>query len=211
MKKETILAYVYDFVECLLETGLQKEIKRIILFGSVARGTFDKKSDVDLFIELLNPAKKDMFNNTLKSVLRSFEEKAEHTWQLKGVKLPITCVIGSLDEPRWKELKEELISTGLCIYDKFEMLPKKLKHYFMISYSLKKLLKKDQMKLIRRLFGYNTFKKKEYKHAGLLKETGGMKLGTNTILVRSDIIKDFRKLFAKFKVKINIREAWLRD
>ena len=49
MKKNELYAYLTDFLSILyLKKDLLTKINSIILFGSVARGDFDKKSDVDI-------------------------------------------------------------------------------------------------------------------------------------------------------------------
>ena len=55
MKQSEVFSYVYDFISQILEKKeIFESIKRIILFGSIARGDFDKDSDIDIFIELYN-------------------------------------------------------------------------------------------------------------------------------------------------------------
>ena len=45
-----MIAYALDFTSFLLENGA--EPRRVMLFGSVVAGTFDRESDVDLFIDI---------------------------------------------------------------------------------------------------------------------------------------------------------------
>ncbi len=50
---KNLFPYIYDFLSLLSEDDkLKSKIKRIILFGSVARGEADEESDIDIFIDL---------------------------------------------------------------------------------------------------------------------------------------------------------------
>ncbi len=52
MNQDTLIAYALDFSSFLIDTAkVTDKIKRIMLFGSVARGDFTKESDIDLFID----------------------------------------------------------------------------------------------------------------------------------------------------------------
>ena len=47
MKMSEIYSYIYDFLSILHEnSSFNKHVKGLILFGSVARGDFTKKSDI---------------------------------------------------------------------------------------------------------------------------------------------------------------------
>ena len=49
IEKNELISYALDFVSYLVGKG--KNINRIILYGFVARGDFDKESDIGLFID----------------------------------------------------------------------------------------------------------------------------------------------------------------
>ena len=60
-----LVAYALDFTSFLLDRLPERtiqSIKSIILFGSVARGTADKDSDIDLFIDVLKPISEPFLN-----------------------------------------------------------------------------------------------------------------------------------------------------
>ena len=79
-----ILAYVYDFLSMVFEDEIKGKIKEVILFGSVAKGTFDKKSDIDLFFNVKEKKDEKEIEEKLRSILKSFEIKSEKTWDLKN-------------------------------------------------------------------------------------------------------------------------------
>jgi len=206
-----IMAYVYDFLSLVFERGLEEKIKEIMLFGSVAKKSFDKKSDIDLFFNVRD--KKDIkeLEENLKSVLKSFEVKAEKTWGLKKIHLPINFIVGSLEEDTWKSLRDEIISSGILLYGQYKEMPEKVHHSYLIYYSLGKLKRNDKMKFIRKMFGYSLKKrKKDYVQEGFLKEVHGTKLGPNAILVQSQEVSEIKKLFKNFKIDYKIIEGWVR-
>ncbi|MBU0628993.1 MAG: nucleotidyltransferase domain-containing protein [Nanoarchaeota archaeon] len=209
---ETILAYIYDFLSMAFEDSYIKEkINEVILFGSVAKESYDKKSDIDLFFDIKIKEETDAIEERLKVILGSFEVKAEKTWKLKGVKLPIKFIVGSLGDKTWENLREEIISSGILLYGSYKELPEDIKHYFLFYYSLRDLNRKNKMKFIRNLFGYRIMKdRKEYKQAGLLEKIGGSKLSSNAILVPLGDLSRVKKLFNDFKVKYKIMETWVR-
>ena len=207
------LSYVYDFISMIWDDeNLKKDIKSIILFGSVAKGVYDNKSDIDLFFDIKNRVNVKGFEKRLKLILKSFEIKAENTWNLKGIKFPLNFIVGSLEDETWKNLREEIISSGIMLYGSFKEIPDNLKHYFLFFYSLRNLDRKGKMKFIRKFLGYNIKKnKKEYPQKGLLEQIGGTKLGPNVILISSESILDVKNILNKFRIKYKIKEIWERS
>jgi predicted nucleotidyltransferase len=84
MNRYELIAYAMDFCSFLLKSEMANEIKKIILFGSVARGDFDSESDIDIFIDT---EKEKAVDNAAKKRLKAFE-KSEifEKWMLKGLK-----------------------------------------------------------------------------------------------------------------------------
>ena len=118
-----IIAYVYDFLSMVFEDEVKEKIKEVILFGSVAKGTFDKKSDIDLFFNIKEKKDEKEIEEKLKSILKSFEVKSEKTWALKNIKLPISFIAGNLEDKTWKNIKEEIISSGILLYGEYKENP----------------------------------------------------------------------------------------
>jgi predicted nucleotidyltransferase len=191
---------------------LKEKIKGTILFGSVAKKMHDKKSDIDLFFDIKDNSDTAFVEDNLKTILKSFEIKAEQTWNLKGTKLPISFIVGSLEEKTWENLREEIISSGVMLYGSYKEIPKNVKHYALFYYSLKNLDRKNKMKFIRKLFGYALKKdKKEYRQQGLLGKINGLKLSSNVILIPLEDIVNVKNIFHKFNVKYRTMETWIRE
>ncbi len=209
---EAVFSYVYDFLSMVFENNdLKEKIKNVVLFGSIAKNSYDKQSDIDLFFDIKNKDEIDVIETNLKGILKSFEIKIEKTWKLKGVKLPITFIVGSLEGETWANVREEIISSGILLYGSYKEMPKNIKHYSLFCYSLKELNRKNKMKFIRKLFGYSLKKgKKEYKLKGFLEKINGLKLGMNVVLVPLEDITKIKKIFGEFKIKYKVMEVWVR-
>ena len=207
-----IFSYIYDFLSLVFENDeIKNEIKSIVLFGSVAKGVYDKKSDIDLFFDVKHWKNKETIERNLKSVLKSFEIKAEKTWNLKGMKFPINFIVDSLESETWTNLKDEIISSGIVLFGDYKETPENVEHLFLFYYTLNNLNRKNKMKFIRKFFGYSIRKKdKEYKQKGLLEVMGGIKLSSNVILIPSRDVLNVKNVFNEYKIKYKIKEIWIR-
>jgi predicted nucleotidyltransferase len=207
-----IISYIYDFLSTVFENKqFQENINEVILFGSVAKKNYDKKSDIDLFFDIKNKEMVKELEESLRNILKSFEIKSEKTWKIKKVNLPINFIIGSLRDENWKGLKDEIISSGIVLYSKYKETPENLKHYYLLYYSLNNLKRKEKMKFIRTAFGYITKKGKiEYKQRGIIEDFGGLKLASNVILISSEELSKIKKLFNEHRIEYKILETWIR-
>ncbi|MBU0898403.1 MAG: nucleotidyltransferase domain-containing protein [Nanoarchaeota archaeon] len=209
---KNLFPYIYDYISVLFENiEIKRSVKKVILFGSVARGEFDKESDIDVFLEVSSSLVEKTENLVRKSEKR-FSLISEKKWIPLRIKNPIKTIVGDLEEPRWKELKLEIISYGITLYGKFESLPEKLSHHALFTYSLSGLPQKRKMKFLRTFFGYRIKKKtKLYEQIGIVEEIGGKKLGSNSILIPLEKSRDVQKFFNNFKITPEIREIWMKS
>ncbi len=207
-----VLAYIYDFLSIVFEDASSREkIKEVILFGSVAKKNFDKKSDIDLFFVVKTPSEAKLIESNLKKILKSFEVKAEKTWKLKGINLPINFIVGSLEDKTWENIKDEIASSGIVLYGSYRELPKNVGHYLLFYYSLINLNRKNKMRFIRRLMGYSLKKgKKEYKQKGMLEKINGLKLAQNVVLIPSEEAVPTKIFFDEFNIKYRVIDSWIR-
>ena len=210
MKQVELFAYLYDFISLFFDSLTDKEkIRRIVLFGSIASGRFDEKSDIDLFFDVKNDMKSVEMD--IKKSLALFERKKEEPWGLRRIDLPVKCIVDDLDKEKWKALKQDMISNGILLYGKFEELPEGIKHFTSFDYSLSNLKMKNKVKIIRKLFGYKIRKgRKIYTIEGLLHKYGGDKITQNYIIVPIENASPFEEFFRKNKIKADIKEIWTR-
>lgn len=210
MKRNEVLSYVYDFARILMD-DVSDEVNDIILFGSVARGNFDSESDVDIFVNVAKGKTKQIQAATDRAI-KEFEIHSLHNWKLKGINLPIRCIVGDLKSKKWSVLKREIISSGIDIYGRYKELPKGLKRYFIFSFTLAKLKYKNRVNVVRKLYGYSTRKgKKLYAQAGILKKLGGEKLNPSVVLVPAESYKTLYEFFRSYGANFRVREAWMEQ
>jgi len=201
MKKEELIAYVMNFASFIIKEKIGKDIDRIILFGSVARGDFDKESDIDVFIESQKNIEKEIENLLLIFMKSEIQKK----WELKGLKNEISLKIGKLDE--W-ELKRSIISDGILLYGKFEEFPDKMKQYVLFELKFDKFNRNKKVSLWRKLYGYKQkVENKSYLTNGLVSKIGGKKMASG-IIIPGNKTKEILDFLNKEKIKYNIRDIW---
>lgn len=178
MERNELVSYALTFAAFLLrDKSISESISKIILFGSVARGDFDKESDVDIFVETnlkdkIIQKQLDLFN---KSRIKEIHD-------LKGIKNEIVLKIGRLN--KWKGLRESIAEDGIVLFGKYEEEQKNLKHFTLFKISVEKRKFSSKVKVWRRLYGHKQkVGKKIYTSKGLLQELGCTKLSKGIFIV----------------------------
>ena len=204
MKKHELISYSMDFCSFLLRSQIGADIKRIILFGSVARGDFDNESDIDLFIDTDEKKKVEL---AAKIILKSFEmSDTNEKWRLKGLKNTLSIQIGQIE--KW-DLYRSAISSGILLYGRFEEMPKNIKYYTMIVLDFSKIERNRKISIWRELYGYrqkvgaNIFTSK-----GLLEGLEGKKIERSVIAVPASNKSKILDFINKNKIKYKIFELW---
>lgn len=207
------LPYLYDFLTFVFDDKeSRKYIKNIILFGSVATGEYDEKSDIDLFVDVTSEAVISKIEKIMRDSEKRFYAVVKKKWALMGIEMPIKFIIGSIDSYMWKEIKSDIISTGISLYGKYAGIKTGLKHFALFSYSLSKLNNKNKVLFIRKLFGYSQRKKsKQYIAHGYMNQIGGIKIGKNSLLIPIEKSRDAQKFFTSFRLTPEIREIWINE
>jgi predicted nucleotidyltransferase len=213
MKKNELLAYISDFLSLLyFKEGFLDKTRYIILFGSVARGDFDKESDIDLFVDVKGKEDIKKLQGIVDSSLNEFELKAKDIWHIRNIKNPIKCIVGSLKDKRWALLKKEMGSYGILLYGAFKSEAEGLNSYSLFEYSLKSFNQRKRVAFQRELIGYKSKKKgKVYEHKGLIQKINGIKLENNNIIAATRDALELQKFFTKRKVTPLIRELWFSE
>ena len=200
LNKIEIIAYTTSFVSFVLK-DLNNLVKEIILFGSVARREFDKKSDIDLFFDVNKEEIKKVENIVKKSLSKFYKSKIHEIWKLKGITKNISIKVGVLDE--WK-LKRSIISDGIILYGKYKESPKNIKHYLLINHKPIKYITKRN-RIIRKIIGR---KEKDYNKKGLLEDIEGKIISKRTIIVPIGKSKELIDIFNKEKIDYRMFEIW---
>jgi len=196
-----IKSYASYFVSYLL-SNLKNldDISNIILFGSVAKGEANKKSDVDIFIEVKKKTKK--FEKEIEVITNKFYKSREALiFKNKEVDNKINIIIGKLAE--WKNLKDSIESTGIILYGNYIPEPKTDGKKYIIFFWDK--VGKNRGAFLNKIYGFNTNKKR---YEGLIEIFRGKKLGKSSIMLPIEHRKEIVKLLKHYKVSAKLIEVY---
>ncbi|HLC32174.1 MAG TPA: nucleotidyltransferase domain-containing protein [Candidatus Nanoarchaeia archaeon] len=194
--------YAIDFVSFIIQkTKRIENIKNIILFGSVARQEADEKSDVDIFIDVVEESK--LFEEEIENNRESFTKsiKYKNYWEPLGITAKINTTIGKLTD--WKELQTSIYANGITLYGKFHPSKVDGKHLtFFIWENIKPNAKR--VLLNKQLYGY---KQKSKFYPGLIQKYNGERIGKGCILVPIEHANLFHALYKRHKVAVKIKKV----
>tara|TARA_Y100000310_G_scaffold280286_1_gene299905 strand:- start:6323 stop:6946 length:624 start_codon:yes stop_codon:yes gene_type:complete len=193
------IAYAMDFASYLISKS-NCAIDRIILHGSITRGDFDEKSDVDLFIDT-----KESNDKKIQKIYQAYQKtKRKQEWNLKDIDFPISMIVGSLDSQEWKDLKRAMMNTGILLYGKFKAEADNVNQYILISIENIKP-ESRRVSIHRKLFGFTT-RNKFYK--GLVKEYNGKKINKGTFIVPTQHFQKIKSYLQKNKISGKYIDFW---
>jgi len=176
-----------------------EDVTAVILYGSLARGEFTSRSDIDLFI-------------------LTTDDKTQKEVQDKVIELE--SAIGRNIQPTIRTVTElQKTDTGLLqnIFQEGKILYLKepsdipsaillqQKPYLIYSFQISSLPQKDKARFNRQLYEQT---RKEYKYKGLLQEIGGQKLSAGCVMIPHMQKETIEKFFRKFKVKFEQLKVW---
>lgn len=201
MKTQTsnALAYTCHYLSFLLKKReAAVKIKAIYLFGSAVRGTLEKGSDIDLFIDC-PVADEDQMKKWAHSALIQFTASRDYNkWKLLRFTYPLSIQVGKLQE--W-DLKLSIASEGILIYAPGRTRPEgKRVTLFTISYPTSK---KSYVRLFRLLFGR---KEKEYMYPGIVAQWGGKQVAAAVFFVPQHEQVRMAEVLSKEKVHFSMTE-----
>ncbi|MEK6811307.1 MAG: nucleotidyltransferase domain-containing protein [Nanoarchaeota archaeon] len=196
MDKNKLVSYAMNFASFLVD---RLAVDNIILFGSVANNTFDKESDIDLFIETNKNNEK-----VIKNILDLYKKTDEYKkFNISGIKNEFSLKVGNLKE--WKGLEASIISDGIVLYGHFQSQPNKLVHKRLFMLNLNKIDRKTKIMIWRKLYGYKQkVGSKTYNSLGLIDK----KLGRGAFIVNienSPRVTDFLK---QNKINYSFFDTW---
>lgn len=202
---ESLIGVGMDFAAFLMfDKELQKVVKMIVLFGSVASGDADEESDIDLFIEA--PEKSaDAVRERYK--LWTLSTRAEF-WRAQGIQQEISIHIGELK--KWKHVHRFAISNGLVLYSKYISIPDKLRQFALVTIQVPAPKKSSAVQVWRKLYGYTQkTKKKTYTKKGLVELLSVIRVNSGVLLVPADKLKELIVFFKENKISYGIRDMWI--
>ena len=197
MNQNKLISFAMNFSSFLVD---RTNISRIILYGSVADNSFDKDSDIDLFVEC---DKKEA--GKIKNLLELYKKTKEYeNFKLEGVDNEISVKCGKLDE--WKDLKRSVISNGIVLYGKYSDEPDELKHKILFIADLVDKSKTEKIKIWRKVYGYEQkVGKKTYVFDGLSEK----KVGRGAFISNLENSEKVKEFFRKNKVKYKLLDFWM--
>jgi predicted nucleotidyltransferase len=162
------------------------EVAYIFLFGSVAKGDTDRRSDIDILV-ILDTYDKDFEDMEAKTRISELALTLEKEYD-RGIQVVFTNKkYEGLDE----HFIEEVLKEGIILYAKspsIEIRGLTLEPYAMIMFSLENLNSRDKMKIKRILYGQKTrkvIKDKTYESIkiGIVQSLKGMRIGPGAVLL----------------------------
>ena len=196
-----LVAYAMDFSSFVVQKSkYSREIRTIILFGSVARGEATAESDIDLFIDL--PHQTSSIEEDLKKCVALFTTSAKynHYWRLLGVENEINVMVG--DIMKESSLQTSVIANGITLYGKYiQKIGNGLHETLFVWENIKPNTKRVLFN--KQLFGYQQHKK-FYK--GFLQKYGGERLGKGCIAVPLDRATQMHLFFKQKRIAVKMKK-----
>ena len=206
-----------DFKEVLFKfvrEACVEDVANIFVFGSVAKGTADNRSDIDLLV-IFDTESEDIdrleAKNRISELALSLEREYETALQI----IFSNKRLSGLE----RYFIEKVFNEGILLYSKSPRIliqGLEMESYSLFLYQVNNLDIKERLKVKRVLFGYKTSKKvkgRVYRteKEGLVAEVGGCRLNSGTIVIPKKNTKRIEEAFKEFKVKYKIVDIWLPD
>jgi predicted nucleotidyltransferase len=176
-----------------------EDVKAIILYGSLARGEFTSRSDVDLLI----------LTTEYKTQKEIHDKVIELESEIGRNIQPTIRTIAELQKTD-TGLLQNIFQEGKILYLRETLdIPSAIllqqKPYLIYSFQISSLPQKEKARFNRQLYEQT---RKEYKYKGLLQEVGGQKLSAGCVMIPYEQKKKIEKFFKKFKVKFEQSKVW---
>ena len=201
--RNKLIAYAMHFASFVIEQGIKA--RRIILFGSVASGEFDKESDIDVFID----TGKNVSESGVLGLQSSFEKTFGEKWKLKGVTNQLSITVGDINSKDWEDVRRTVQSYGITLYGQYKEYPKDILPYLIFSLNFKGISRSRSVSIWRKLYGYvQKVGTKSYETKGLLRQLGGIKVEKGVVLVPATRAAEVKSFLGKNKVSFRLLEVW---
>jgi predicted nucleotidyltransferase len=176
-----------------------KDVKAVILYGSLARGEFTSRSDIDLFIL----TRDDKTQKEVQDKVIELESEIGRNIQ------PTIRTVAELQKTD-TGLLQNIFQEGKILYlrepsDIPSALLLQQKPYLIYSFQISSLKQKDKARFNRQLYEQT---RKGYRYKGLLQEIGGQKLSSGCVMISYEQRERIERLFKKFRVKFDQLKVW---
>lgn len=188
-------------------------IYSVLLFGSVASGEADKRSDIDFLVvfDTRGNVSKVKERSQVSEIALNIEQKYD-----KGIQLVFSNRdFKGLD----RQFVEEVLRGGITLFGRTPIVQAaslRLQPYNLVHYSLSNLNRSDKMKVKRSLYGHKTkksYKDKAYesRSRGLLDKLEGRRTGIASVLVPIRYAKVLADTLESFGVNYEVIDVWLPE
>lgn len=208
MIQEEFEELVFEFAK---KASRYKKVAYIFLFGSIAKGEADRRSDIDLLV-VFDTDKNDITTKEeISNLALSLEKKYDRNIQI----IFTNKNFDGLDEYFIKEVIHE----GILLYGVSPIVEVKgleLEPYTLMLYNLKKFTEKEKRKLKRLLYGHKTKKEvngKMYRSEkrGLVEVLNGKHIGRGAIIIPKTKAHSLEKELEKVKIAYKRIDMWLAE
>lgn len=175
----------------------------IVLYGSVVRGDFGPRSDVDvlLIFDEPNPGRHLTEITKLITALKPHREIRPLLTNLKDLS---------------PDLLKRVMREGVVVYGKLVLTPERLavKPYCIVSYDLSDANSVVRQRVARRVYGYVSRKRvgrrvRTYRYSGLADRRDCFILGRSVIALPQEVAEGFVEFLRTNGVKVSLREAFM--
>lgn len=177
-------------------------LEAIILFGSLARGEEDRRSDIDLLMIFDHKNPEEYIPNVSKIISKLSPRREVR---------PVLTNLKDYDP----DFLNNVIREGRVLFGKVVLSPKKLglKAYKIIHYSTKGLDNALKMRLYRSIHGYKIKTMKRGKiytseKGGLINQRDVILLGTNVIALPENLAKEFLRFLEVNNITHRTWKVW---
>ncbi len=188
------------------------EVAYIFLFGSVAKGEADRRSDVDILI-VLDTDNSDFEEMDAKTRISELALTLEKEFD-RNIQVIFT---NKKYERLDAHLIEEVLKDGIILFSKspsINVQGLEFDHYMLVTFSLKKLTSNEKMKVKRIFYGFKTKKiikgvTYRYEDKGLVQKLGCLRIGAGVITVPKKNIIALEKELNNLKLKFKTVDLWM--
>ena len=189
-----------------------EDVANIFLFGSVAKGSADRRSDIDILV-VFDTDNIDFEKMEAKTKLSELALSLEKEYD-KNIQVVFTNKnYDGLD----RYFIEGVMKEGILLYAKSPHIvigSLELEYYAMVVFSLERLSCGDKMKVKRTLYGYKTRKlvngkTYEREKIGLVQRLEGLRVGAGVIAVPRKNAYELEQELGKLKISFRKIDLWL--
>ena len=175
----------------------------VVLFGSMVRGDFGPRSDIDVLMifDEPNPGRHLAEISELVTALKPHREIRPVLTNLKDISA---------------DLLKEIVREGTVLHGKLVVTPENLsvKPYFIVSYDLSVAGSTARQRVARRVYGYSSQKRvgrrvREYRYPGLIDRKDCFVLGKGVVALPVETAKGFIEFLRENRVRAVQREAYM--